>query len=58
MQSKRYNFFLFSAMDFWFWEQLGAEKRDCFHISFNFEMMKTPGYSKTFSPDYFHDCCV
>ena len=21
-------------------------------------MMKTPGYSKTFSPNYDHDCCV
>ena len=47
-----------SAVDFWFWEQFGIEKRDCFHISFNFEMMRTPGYSKTLSPDYFHDCCV
>ena len=47
-----------SVIDFWFWKQLGVEKRDCFHISFNFEMMKTPGYSKTFSPDYDHDCCV
>ena len=40
------------------WDQLGVEKRDCFYISFNFEMMKTPGYSKIFSPGYFHDCCV
>ena len=40
------------------WEQLGAEKRDCFHISFHFEMMKSGGYSKTFSPDYDFDCCV
>ena len=40
------------------WEQLGVDKRDCCYISFNFEMMKAPGYSKTFSPDYFHDCCV
>ena len=41
-----------------FWKQLGVEKRDCFYISFNFKMMKAPGYSKTFSPDYDHDCCV
>ena len=47
-----------SVIDFWFWEQLGVEKRDCFHISFHFKMMKSAGYSKTFSPDYFHDCCV
>ena len=40
------------------WKQLGIEKRDCFYISFNFEVMKAPGYLKTFSPDYFHDCCV
>ena len=41
-----------------FWKQLGVEKRDCFYILFNFEMMRTPGYSKTFSPDYDFDCCV
>ena len=40
------------------WEQLGAEKRDCFYISFYFKMMKSGGYSKTFSPDYDFDCCV
>ena len=41
-----------------FWKQLGVEKRDCFYILFYFEMMKTPGYSKIFSPDYDFDCCV
>ena len=41
-----------------FWKQLGVDKRDCFYISFNFKMMKAPGYSKTFSPDYCDDCCV
>ena len=41
-----------------FWKHLGVEKRDCFYISFNFEMMRTPGYFKTFSPYYDHDCCV
>ena len=40
------------------WEQLGVEKRDCFYISFYFEMMKAPGYFKTFAEDYNHDCCV
>ena len=40
------------------WKQLGLEKRDCFYISFNFEMMKRAGYSKIFSPDYEHECCV
>ena len=57
-EENQINGLVVSAMDFWFWEHLGVEKRDCFHISFNFEMMKTPGYSKTFSPDYEHDCCV
>ena len=47
-----------SVMDTGLWKQLGAEKRDCFKISFNFKMMKCEGYSKTFSPDYEHDCCV
>ena len=47
-----------SAMDFCFWKQMGVEKRDSFHIMFNFEMMNTAGYSKTFPPDYEHDCCV
>ena len=47
-----------SAMDTGLWEQLGAEKQDCFYISFNFKMMKCAKYSKTFSPDYEHDCCV
>ena len=47
-----------SVMNTGLWKQLGAEKRDCFSISFNFEMMRNSGYSKIFSPDYFHDCCV
>ena len=47
-----------SAIDDIPWKQLGVEKRDCFHILFHFEMMKAPGYSKTLSPDYEHDCCV
>ena len=46
------------AMQGALWEQLGLEKRDCFHISYYFKMMKSSGYSKTFSPDYEHDCCV
>ena len=44
--------------DFWFWEQFGVEKLDCFHILFHIKMMKSAGYSKTFSPDYEHDFCV
>ena len=40
------------------WEQLGVEKRDYYFMVFHFEMMKTPGYWKTFSPDYDFDCCV
>ena len=40
------------------WKQLGLEKRDCCCISYYFKMMKRAGYSKTFSPEYEHDCCV
>ena len=40
------------------WEELGLEKRDCFCVSYYFKMMKCAGYSKIFSPDYEHDCCV
>ena len=40
------------------WEQLGLEKRDCFKLEYNFEMMKSAGFSKTLSPDYEYDCCV
>ena len=40
------------------WEQLGVEKRDYYLMVFHFEMMKTPGYWKTFSPNYDFDCCV
>ena len=40
------------------WEQLGLEKRDCCCVSYYFNMMKSKGYSKTFSPEYEHDCCV
>ena len=58
-EENQINGLLVSAMDDdRFWEQFGVEKRDCFYISFHFEMMKTPGYSKTFSPDYEHDCFV
>ena len=57
-EEKHINGLAVSAVDFWFWEQLGVEKRDCFHLLFHFKMMKTPGYSKTFSPYYKHDCCV
>ena len=57
-EDNQINGLLVSALDDRFWEQLGVEKRDCFHISFQFKMMKSPGYSNMFSPDYFHDCCV
>ena len=40
------------------WEQLGLEKRDCCCAFFYFKMIKSAGYSKTFSPEYEHDCCV
>ena len=40
------------------WMQLGIEKRDFVRFSFYIKMMKSPGYFRTFSPDYSHDCCV
>ena len=42
----------------WLWKQLDLEKRDYFYVSYYFKMMKSEGYSKTFSPDYCDDCCV
>ena len=44
--------------DWTMWKKLGVQKRDYCFIKFYFKMMKSPGYSKTFSPDYDHDCCV
>ena len=40
------------------WKQLGIEKRDFSCFSYHIKMMKSAGYSKTFSPDYCNDCCV
>ena len=40
------------------WEQFGLEKRDFSCFSYYINMMKSAGYSKTFSPDYKSDCCV
>ena len=40
------------------WDQLGIEKRDFSCFSYYIKMMKSGGYSKTFSPNYFDDCCV
>ena len=58
-EDNQINGLIVSAMDDdSFWEQLGVEKLDCFHISFHFKMMKSTGYSKIFSPGYNHDCCV
>ena len=50
----------FTAMidDWKVWKELGVENRDCYFMIFSFEMMKTPGYSKTLSSDYEHDCFV
>ena len=44
--------------DTYLWKQLGIEKRDFLCFSYHIKMMKSAGYSKTFSPDYDHDCCV
>ena len=40
------------------WEQIVIEKRDYYYMLFNFELMQTPGYLQTLSPDYDPDCCV
>ena len=40
------------------WEQFGVKKIDSCYISFYFEIMRAPGYFKTFSDDYDFDCCV
>ena len=47
-----------SAVEAGLWKQLGIERRDFSCFSYHIKMMKSRGYSKTFSPDYFHDCCV
>ena len=47
-----------SAVETGMWKQLGIEKRDFLYFSYHIKMMKCSGYSKTFSPDYFDDCCV
>ena len=44
--------------DTYLWDQLGLEKRDFTCFSYYIKMMKSAGYSKTFSPDYCNDCCV
>ena len=48
----------FAVDDASIWKQLGLDKRDRSCALYYFEMMKTPGYSRTFSPGYKHDCCV
>ena len=40
------------------WQQLGVKNRDYCLMKFLFKMMKTSGYSRTFSKEYFHDCCI
>ena len=47
-----------SAVEAGLWKQLGIEKRDFCCFSYHIKIMKSAGYSKTFSPDYFHECCV
>ena len=47
-----------SAVEAGLWKQLGIERRDFSSFSYHIKMMKSGGYSKTFSPDYDHDCCV
>ena len=40
------------------WEQIHLDRRDCFYILFNFTLMKSPGFCRTFLPDYEENCCV
>ena len=40
------------------WKKIGFEKRDYFYFSFCYEMMRNPGYSQIFSPDFEEDCVV
>ena len=47
-----------SAVEAGLWKQLGIERQDFCCFSYHIKMMKSAGYSKTFSPDYDHDCCV
>ena len=47
-----------SAVEACMWKQLGIDKRDFSWFSYHIKMMKSAGYSKTFSPDYCDDCCV
>ena len=47
-----------SAVEAGLWKQLGIERQDFCCFSYHIKMMKSAGYSKTFSPNYFHDCCV
>ena len=47
-----------AAGNFCLWEQLGLKKRNLFCFSYYIKMMKSGGYSNTFSPDYYDDCCV
>ena len=44
--------------DWAMWKKIGVQKRDYCFFKFYLKMMKCAGYSKTFSPDYEHDCCV
>ena len=44
--------------DWTMWEQIGIKKRDCFYMTFYFEMLQIPGYCRTFSNENLNDCVV
>ena len=40
------------------WELMGIKKRDCFYMTFYFEMFQIPGFYRTFSNEDLNDCVV
>ena len=40
------------------WNKIGIEMRDCYYLSYYFELMQAPGYYQTLAPDYEENCCV
>ena len=46
------------ADDWMVWHDMGIKKRDCFLILYYFQMMRSPGYFRSFSSDYDDDCFV
>ena len=45
-------------VDWTTWKQIGIEKRDCFYMTYYFEMFQIPGFYRTFYNDDLNDCVV